>query len=102
VSRGLRLRVNLADSVGHFKASNELSIARFATHPSFPHAMRLVGCLEASPCRRQFVPDLMRAVDTYLLGMRCSRVAKSDAALLGDALADLIHINDWHSERGSG
>lgn len=61
--------------------------------------MGLVGGVEASPCYRQLIPDLMLAFDALSLGSRLSRIAKGDAALLGDALADLFHADDRNTDR---
>src|ERR1700719_3000262 len=59
--------------------------------------MDLVGAIEARPLLDQLVADALLAVETILLLLGDSGVMESDAALLGDAGADLLHIECRHA-----
>ena len=54
--------------------------------------MDLVGRIEARPLLGQFVADGLLAVEAILLLLGDGGIVERDAALLGDAGADLLHI----------
>src|SRR6202166_2743504 len=59
--------------------------------------MDLVGAVEARPLLYQLVTDGLLAVETIFLLLADGGVMDRDAALLGDAGADLLHIEDRHA-----
>src|SRR5580692_5224572 len=59
--------------------------------------MDLVGGIEAGPLLGQFVADGLLAVEAILLLLGGGGIVERDAALLGDAGADLLHIEGRHA-----
>src|SRR5580700_4870472 len=82
---------------GHFQASQQLGVARLAAHPRFIRAVDLVGAVKARPLLGQLVTDGLLAVEAILLLLGDSGIVERDTALLGNAGADLLHIEGRHA-----
>jgi hypothetical protein len=81
-----------SDIARHFEASEKLGVTRLASHLRLIHARRLVGMIEFRPLLDQFAPDSLLAVEAILLFLRDGRIAKCHAALLGNSVTDLFHV----------
>src|SRR5580704_7716663 len=82
---------------GHFQAGQQFGVARLAAHPGFVRAVDLVVAVEARPLFGQFVADGLLAVEAILLLLADGGIVERDPALLGDAGADLLHVESRHA-----
>ena len=87
---GFGVLMDLSDVAGHFKAGQQLSIARFPTHRSFGRAMLPVSGVEVCPLLCKLIPDYLLSVEAILFHPCRAAVLKSNV-LISDPLTDLLY-----------
>jgi hypothetical protein len=88
---GFGILMDPSDLTGHFKAGQQLSIARFPTHLSFGRAMVPVIGVEICPLFCKVILDFLLSLEAILFHPRLAAVLKSNV-LASDALTDLLYI----------
>jgi hypothetical protein len=80
--------MDFSDVAGHFKAGQQLSIARFPAHHGFCGAMVPVTGLEVCPLFYKLIPHFLLSLEAILFHPRLAAVL----VLVSDALTDLLYI----------
>jgi len=87
------LPVQLSHVLSHFQASEQLAITRLTAQLRFTCAVGSIRGVEAFPIFHQFIPNQVLTIKAILFCLWYLRIAKSNAALFGDSLADWVYIN---------